>query len=276
MENIQSPSGSGSAEGAADPADEAASVVGSPAWRRSAVYFTTPGDFDDIRPDHCHGPASTEHNRTIREFLETGQAKEKSKDDFACFPDPDVAWATHLAHRKALQQIENILETERDLLEGAAEAAELAKVSSAPELTVAQPVEVRGQSLAALTPACRYSSKPISPLDISRESSEDYDRTGEGMENVDRKTRALLNDLLGECHFLMKEVAFRSICQSGDVETRMDFLNAAMRLAETGAKVGDSAGRLRNGPVVSQTAHRMTVEKIVTNLDGRGEGVPAP
>ena len=69
--------------------------------------------------------------------------------------------------------------------------------------------------------------------------------------------------MIGECHFLMREVVFHSICNSTDHAERVDWVNSAMRMAETGAKVADSVGRLRNGPQITQTAHRMTVEKII-------------
>lgn len=86
----------------------------------------------------------------------------------------------------------------------------------------------------------------------------------------DAETHAVLNAIIGECHFYMREVVFRSICNSTDHADRVDWVNSAMRLAETGAKVADSVGRLRNGPQITQTAHRMTVEKVITSA-----GVPA-
>jgi hypothetical protein len=45
-----------------------------------------------------------------------------------------------------------------------------------------------------------------------------------------------------------------------------------MRLTETGAKVADTVGRLRNGPQITQTAHRMTVEKVVTTAGASAQG----
>ncbi|HUJ47307.1 MAG TPA: hypothetical protein VLV55_09265, partial [Rhizomicrobium sp.] len=53
--------------------------------------------------------------------------------------------------------------------------------------------------------------------------------------------------MIGELHFHMKEVAFRSMCQAGDLGDRMDWVNATIRLAEAGAKVADSVTGLRSG-----------------------------
>ena len=62
-------------------------------------------------------------------------------------------------------------------------------------------------------------------------------------------TEQLLNGLIGECGFLMREVAFRCIIQSAGVEDRLAFMRSAMSFAETGAKVADSVARLRAIPL---------------------------
>jgi hypothetical protein len=254
-------------------------VVGGPAWRRHVLQPKAPTDFKHLSPEQSRTPASEEHNRTIEEFLETGTVSPKTEADFAHIGDRHVAAGAYAGHVKALDEIRLMLwreEDERKELLKDIERMRRERESPAAEIP-AKPVEVRGQLLAPIKPLDRYGAKPLAPLEIERAPPERAAPIGEGTEMVDLETRVRLNDLLGECHFLMKEVAFRSICQARDSETRMYFLNAAMHLAETGAKVGDSAGRLRNGAPVSQTAHRMTVEKIVTKVGGpAGGGMPAP
>lgn len=54
--------------------------------------------------------------------------------------------------------------------------------------------------------------------------------------------------LIGECHFLMSEVAFRCIVQSSDGQERMGFMNSAMAFAKTGAEVANAVATLRTAP----------------------------
>ncbi len=54
--------------------------------------------------------------------------------------------------------------------------------------------------------------------------------------------------LIGECHFLMSEVAFRCIVQSSDGQERMGFMNSAMAFAKTGAEVANAVAVLRAAP----------------------------
>ncbi|MEI9888458.1 MAG: hypothetical protein WDN08_18545 [Rhizomicrobium sp.] len=82
-------------------------------------------------------------------------------------------------------------------------------------------------------------------------------------------TETLLNGLIGECGFLMREVAFRCIIQTTSADDRVRFLNAAMNLAETGAKVAESVGRLRGVLTASETRQRLIVEHVQT---AAGEG----
>lgn len=63
------------------------------------------------------------------------------------------------------------------------------------------------------------------------------------------ETEHLLNALIGECGFLMREVAFRCIVQSAGVEDRLAFMRSAMSCAETGAYVAKSVAKLRHAPV---------------------------
>jgi hypothetical protein len=54
--------------------------------------------------------------------------------------------------------------------------------------------------------------------------------------------------LIGECHFLMSEVAFRCIVQSSDGAERRSFMNSAMGFAKAGAEVANAVATLRTAP----------------------------
>src|ERR1043166_1186935 len=93
-------------------------------------------------------------------------------------------------------------------------------------------------------------SRPTPELKLAREEALPQD--GE--------TYQLLNASIGECHFLMREVTFRSLCRATELEDRMAWLNASVKLAETGAKVGDSVARLMNGPEIRHTQHTQMIQ----------------
>ncbi len=81
-------------------------------------------------------------------------------------------------------------------------------------------------------------------------------------ENGDTET--LLNGLIAECHFLMREVALPSAVRVNDADTRVRFLRNAMDIAITGAKIGKSVARLRSAGVVSEIRQRHISERVVT------------
>ena len=77
--------------------------------------------------------------------------------------------------------------------------------------------------------------------------------------------------MIGECHFLMREVAFRSMCQAQVLEDRMRWVDAAMRLATTGADVAKGVARLRHGPQIKETRQTVVVEnKVIAVAQGGG------
>jgi hypothetical protein len=86
---------------------------------------------------------------------------------------------------------------------------------------------------------------------------------------VDDQTEALLNAIIGECHFYMREVTFPSLCHAGNADDRMGWIGKAVQLAETGAKVGKAVARLRHGPGMKETRHTTT---IVQNRVDAGQG----
>jgi len=83
-------------------------------------------------------------------------------------------------------------------------------------------------------------------------------------------TEGLLNGLIGELHFLMREVAFRCIIQTTDADERLRFMDSAMSLAKTGAVVAETVGHLRGGLPVDERRQRMIFEHVHTRT---GEGV---
>lgn len=113
-----------------------------------------------------------------------------------------------------------------------------------------EPVPLRGELFQPDAPGLYPFSRPTSELKLSRENV--LPRDGE--------THLLLNAIIGECHFLMREVTFRSLCRSTELEDRMTWLNATMKLAETGARVGDSVARLMNGPEIRHTQHTQMIQ----------------
>ena len=72
-------------------------------------------------------------------------------------------------------------------------------------------------------------------------------------DDVMRDAEVMLNEMIGECRFLMREVAFRSMLQTAVPGDRMDFLRSAMSLAETGAGVARTIAQLRAVPLLADS-----------------------
>ncbi|MGH6872355.1 MAG: hypothetical protein ACREHE_12705 [Rhizomicrobium sp.] len=82
-----------------------------------------------------------------------------------------------------------------------------------------------------------------------------------------------LNALIAECYFQMKEVAFRSMCQTIDANDRKRFMDSAMDFAKTGAVVANAIALLRGGAPVQETCQRVIVEHVErTAMPPKGEG----
>lgn len=86
----------------------------------------------------------------------------------------------------------------------------------------------------------------------------------------DDQTEALLNAMIGECHFLMRAVAFPSMCHAGVADDRLRWVSKAIELAETGATVAKAVARLRHGPGVKETRHTTTI--VQNRLAAMAEG----
>lgn len=80
----------------------------------------------------------------------------------------------------------------------------------------------------------------------------------------DGDTEDLLNGLIAECHFLMREVSLPTAIQVLDATTRAQFLNTAMSLAQTGAKVGRTVAKLRGAGAVTEIRQRHISERVTT------------
>jgi hypothetical protein len=88
--------------------------------------------------------------------------------------------------------------------------------------------------------------------------------------NTASETEALLNLLIEDCHFLIREIAFHSARLTPDQGARLGFIRVAGELAEQGAKVAGAIATLRSGaPVVEERRQRVIVEHVQTI---RGEG----
>ena len=73
-------------------------------------------------------------------------------------------------------------------------------------------------------------------------------------------TEALLNGLIEECRYLLREVAFNSARLTPNADDRIRFLSSAESLAMTGAKIADTIGRLRGGSSEAEHRHRVIYE----------------
>jgi hypothetical protein len=64
----------------------------------------------------------------------------------------------------------------------------------------------------------------------------------------DRAEHAL-NAIIEDCHYLMREVAYRGMVQAADTDERLAFLKTALKCAETGASTAKAVARLRAFPL---------------------------
>jgi hypothetical protein len=187
------------------------------------------------------------------EFEERGEAGEQPAE-----ADPEEAEivAQKQAKRRELeaQMIASILAAAKER-----EAEEAEARSHLPP-----PVPLRGEMFQAQAAARPTLSRQLPQLEIAREEATPQDR----------ETEAWLNSLIGECHFLMREVIFRSICQSTHVEDRLGWLDASMKVAETGARVGDSVAKLRSGPSIQESRQRYIIEHVNRIEGGGGSASP--
>ena len=108
-------------------------------------------------------------------------------------------------------------------------------------------------------------SEELPDLDIPGRLPEERPRLVRRDAHLSDDTEKLLNEMIGECGFLMREVAFRCIIQSCGVEDRLAFMRSAVSFAETGATVAKAVARLRHAPV-NQDA---MISKALANAEHR-------
>src|SRR6185503_13874377 len=116
--------------------------------------------------------------------------------------------------------------------------------------------QLRGVEFDAYAPSKLYSYQDDGPL-------LDLERPGEPPLPSDLETEAMLRAMIGECHFLMREVSFRSMCQARVLEDRRDWVETSMKLAKTGATVAKAIGKLRHGSQAKQTHQHTIITKVV-------------
>jgi len=75
-------------------------------------------------------------------------------------------------------------------------------------------------------------------------------------------TETLLNGLIEECRYLLREVAFNSARLTPNADDRVRFLSSAESLAMTGAKIADTVVRLRAGSSGEEHRHRVIYEHV--------------
>ncbi len=80
------------------------------------------------------------------------------------------------------------------------------------------------------------------------------------------ETEDLLNGLIAECHYLMREVAMPSAVGTSWEQTRGGFLSQAMGLANTGANLAGAVAKLRIADRVSPEAQGRIIEAVAKTI----------
>jgi hypothetical protein len=187
--------------------------------------------------------ARNEYNRVIREFIETGDAPGLVRKDFGWLADhPGADEFALKAHRMAQQAIRDW----KALHLPKPAAPEVEDETSEAALPIKEhnhiPAVIRGQAFDLEVTRDRTwpDPKPVEQLSVSEEARRIFRQP-----MPEDETEALLNALIGEMHFNMREIAFGSMRQATDLSDRMEWVNASIRMAECGAKVAESVARLR-------------------------------
>lgn len=120
----------------------------------------------------------------------------------------------------------------------------------------AEPAAPKGGGLVKLTENSLDGSyecvrRPLKPLTL---------QAAPPLPPAEADTEVLLNGLIEECRFLMREVAFHSARLTPSADDRVRFLSAAESLALTSGKLADSIARLRLGTKDGEKRHRLIFE----------------
>lgn len=162
-------------------------------------------------------------------------------------------------------------ETQREDLSGAEPASPPPDADASASKPLWRQLPLNGAELQALTePAF---SDAIPELGLTRRDISSHDNNIVRPDPVATKAEEVLTKLITECHFMMKEVAFRSMCQCSDPSDRRRFMDSAMDFAKTGAEVAGAIAVLRGGSPVRETRQRIMVERVETMpASATGEG----
>lgn len=149
------------------------------------------------------------------------------------------------------------------------EAADTAPAGAGPQW---QPIALNGAKLQRMRASPGVTTVP--ELGLTRRDLSTRDTDIIRPDPVAAKAEEMLTKLIFECHFMMKEVAFRSMCQCIDPTDRRRFMDSAMDFAKTGAEVAGAIAVLRGGSPVRETRQRIVIERLESvpvSAMGRGE-----
>jgi len=84
-------------------------------------------------------------------------------------------------------------------------------------------------------------SRPLAKLSASEEARRVFRQP-----LPEDETASLLNAMIGEMHFNMREVAFRSMCHATELDDRMRWVDASVRMIEAGARAAEAVAHVRS------------------------------
>jgi hypothetical protein len=78
----------------------------------------------------------------------------------------------------------------------------------------------------------------------------------------DCDTEYLLNGLIAECHYVMRELVLPTAAETKDGDQRVRFISSVIDLARTGASVGKAVAKLRAAGQMPELRQRHIVEHL--------------
>ena len=180
----------------------------------------------------------------------------KGKSELLAMPVPlelsnDALDAWWLARERAIEALE---EVEEDAAQPSEIASDADNAIAAEELALAR--EEQAQQCAVVGRSSMFAD-PAPALD---DIAPGFARPQARAIRNDGDTEHLLNGLIAECHLLMRAVTLPSAMRSGDADTRRQFLDSAMSIAQVGAKIGRAVAKLRGAGAGNSFHQKVTVE----------------
>jgi hypothetical protein len=222
-------------------------------------------DVAHIEDEYRRYLAVHHYNRTVEEFRRTGTVPDWDWKDFSEYGSAPSRYAAFNAYADAASDLKEYLYAQTlEREEGGFAGAGDRPVAPAPLPRAGNSAGlIRGISFDPDLPGRNARFEPAIPLlDVAPVPAQ--------LPPVDDQTEALLNAMIGECHFLMRAVAFPSMCHAGVADDRLNWLDRAMGLAKTGATVAKAVARLRHGPSIRESHQKITVENKVAVVQGGG------